>query len=109
MEQIIPHGLYDSTELQALLGRRNVERLRDHGLIALGDRYLGQNAINAFLCAAEAAWKTRVHEEGKQDEESKQSERMEKGHARRAVQRIPQSQGRMPLSDQLARSRGKAA
>ena len=110
MLRIVPTGLYTLNELAPIIGKRSVERLRQHGLVALAGRYLGQNIIDAWLRAAQAEWQCRRGlVKGEKNEETTQTSRMEEGHAHRGVQRLPKPKPGTSLQDQLERSRRTTA
>ena len=110
MLRIEPGILYTANELAPIIGKRTIERLRLHGLVALAGRYLGQNIVDAWLRAAQAEWQCRRGlKEGEKNEETTQTRRMEEGHAHRGVQRLPKPKPGTSLQDQLERSRRRAA
>jgi hypothetical protein len=57
--------LYRPSELEALLGKRCVATLRQHGLRAVGDWYLGETVLEAFRHAVAEKNRQRVPEESR--------------------------------------------
>ncbi len=58
--EIQPNRLYRGSELEALLGRRCVELLRQNGLRAVADWYLGETILEAFRHAVASKGRQRV-------------------------------------------------
>ncbi len=51
---IIEHGVYKASELEDILGKRGLHALREAGLLcAIGNRYLGSDALDKFRAAHE--------------------------------------------------------
>src|SRR5687768_5577352 len=55
MIELMPNTLYSASELEQMLGKRCLARLRKDGCLrAVGDRYLGRLVLDAYCNAAQA-------------------------------------------------------
>lgn len=102
MVDLLPHRLYEAEELCNLLSKRTIERLRTHGMVAIGGRYLGQNVLDAWLRMVDLAWKTRRGIQANEQEVAITE------LARPITQQTPKPRPGVSLKEQLERSRRNA-
>lgn len=107
MIELNPNALYDAPELEQLLGRRSLVRLRSEGgLRAIGDRYLGQQILDAFRHVAETASSQRVpSEKGGRTLEDTQQKKVDQSRRHGESLRVSRSEGYSSLRNQLEESK----
>ena len=108
--EVNPNGIYTHDQLKNLWGRKTIEKLRKHGLVAICNRYLGENVKQAWMRAADAEHKRRCGlGEGGHDEETTQNEGMEEGCVSRNVQYTGKPGSTESIQEQLERHRRETA
>jgi hypothetical protein len=107
MISITPSALYTAKDLAEAPFRfspTTLQTLRDHGLAAIGDYYLGQNILDAWTCAAVEISRQRVaqRKEKTGDTNTQKEKEVEQNRTKKRINPIPKQSDTNSLRSQLA-------
>lgn len=99
--EILSNCFYKAKNIEALFGRRFLENLREAGLRAVGDWYLGESILDAFKHAMAKKAGQRVPEERNSVREKEHVEGMDESRNAASIQPIPKHREPATLSAQV--------